>query len=155
MKKFLLVLLLIICSCSFVACEEIDSVEENYVDAEIDNENEGIIDESIILFRDIPWYSTKSEVEKILFDDGASIHGWMTGENDIYRMSGTDYSNVTMGDDRVDNGGYRGWYANISVAGYDVDNTYVCYMYPTDDAGNIIRRRNRNINRLSYLCYME
>lgn len=94
-------------------------------------------DEGKITFKGIPWYTTKAEVEKELFKDGAASHGILGNPNEIYRMGATDYSNVTMGTDRVDDGGYRGWYSGISVAGYDVEDTYACYVYPINDDGTI------------------
>jgi len=89
--------------------------------------------EDLILFRGIKWYSTKQEAEKQLYSEGASSHGILGSDEDIYRMNATNYSNITVGSDRVDGGGYRGWYAGISVAGYDVDDTYACYVYPIQD----------------------
>ena len=90
-----------------------------------------------ITFRGIDWYTTKADAETKLYAEGASSHGWLGNPNDIYRLSGTDYANVTTGKDRVDGGGYRGWYSNVSVAGYDVDDTYACYIYPIQN-GSII-----------------
>ena len=37
-----------------------------------------------ILFRDIPWYSTKKDVEEELFANGAKEAGWMSNPNEIY-----------------------------------------------------------------------
>lgn len=96
-------------------------------------------DTKSITFRDIPWYSTKTETESILFADGAKESGWMSSPNNIYRMSGINFRSSTSGSDRVDGGGYMGWYSGVSVAGYDVADTYVCYIYPFDENGNIIR----------------
>lgn len=93
--------------------------------------------DGLIDFRGIEWYSTKADAEQILFNEGAETHGVLGSPNDIYRMSGTDYANVTVGSDRVDGGGVRAWYADISVAGYDVDDTYACYVYPVVD-GQIV-----------------
>lgn len=94
--------------------------------------------EKKILFRDIPWYSTKAETESVLFKEGAAATGWMSNPNEIYRMDASNYSSVTTKSDRVDGGGYRGWYSGVSVAGYDVSDTYACYVYPLDDNGKII-----------------
>lgn len=93
--------------------------------------------ENLILFRGIKWYTSKRETEQKLYSEGASSHGILGSSENLYRMSATDYSSVTMGSDRVDEGGYRGWYAGISVAGYNVDDTYACYVYPIQD-GKII-----------------
>lgn len=94
--------------------------------------------ENLFSFRDCKWYGTKRETEQLLFSEGASTHGTLGSENNIYRMSATDYANVTMGKDRVDGGGIRAWYADIAVAGYNVDDTYACYLYPIVD-GQIVR----------------
>jgi hypothetical protein len=90
-----------------------------------------------ISFRSIPWYSTKSQVEKKLFAEGASEGGFMSNSHDIYRMDATDFQNVTIGSNRVDGGGYMGWYSGISVAGYAVEDTYACYMYPINEDGTL------------------
>lgn len=92
-----------------------------------------------ITFRDIPWYSTKAETEAVLFSNGAKKGGWMSSPNNIYRMGAINFRNSTSGSDRVDGGGYMGWYSNVSVAGYNVADTYACYIYPFDENGKIIR----------------
>lgn len=94
-------------------------------------------EDKAITFRGIEWYTTKQETEEKLFAEGAYSHGWLGSPNNIYKLSATDYENITMGSDRVDGGGFRGWYANVSVAGYDVEDTYACYLYPIKD-GKIV-----------------
>jgi hypothetical protein len=91
-----------------------------------------------ITFRGLEWYATKAEVEQILFADGAKEAGWSSSDNDIYRMSATDYSNVTSGSNRVDDGGVKGWYKGIKIAGHTPSDTYACYMYPVED-GKLVR----------------
>lgn len=93
--------------------------------------------EGLISFRGIKWYSTKSDAEQLLFGEGAKVHGTLGSSENIYRMSATNYSNVTMGSDRVDGGGFRAWYSDVSVAGYNVNDTYACYIFPVVD-GEII-----------------
>lgn len=94
--------------------------------------------EGLITFRDFDWYVTKEEFEEKLYEEGASSHGALGNPNNIYRLSATNSSSITFGSDRVDEGGYRGWYADVSVAGYQVDDTYACFVYPIVD-GEIIR----------------
>lgn len=79
----------------------------------------------------------KKDVESFLFENGAESGGWMSSDNDIYRMSGIDYTSVTTGEDRVDGGGYQGWYSGVSVAGYEASDTYACYIYPMNADGSI------------------
>lgn len=86
--------------------------------------------ENLFSFRGCKWYGTKADTEQSLFGEGASTHGVLSNENNIYRMDATNYANVTMGDDRVDGGGVRAWYGDVSVAGYNVEDTYACYLYP-------------------------
>lgn len=93
--------------------------------------------DGLIRFREIKWYSSKKDVEKFLFENGADIAGWMGNNNTIYRMSGIDYTNMTTGEDVVENGGYQGWYSGVSVAGYEASSTYACYIYPINDNGSI------------------
>ena len=94
--------------------------------------------EDEITFRGIPWYATKAEVEAILFEGGAEKAGWSSSSNDIYRLSGTNFSSVTLGSDRVDDGGYKGWYRGIDVAGYTPSETYACYYFPIEN-GKVVR----------------
>lgn len=95
------------------------------------------VDDGIIRFREIKWYSTKKDVENYLFETGAENGGWMSSDSDIYRMSGIDYTNVTMGEDRVEGGGCKGWYSGVSVAGYEASDTYACYIFSINDDGSI------------------
>ena len=94
-------------------------------------------DDGIIRFRGIRWYSTKKDVENYLVESGSSTGGWSSSDNDIYRMSGINYTNVTMGSDRVDGGGYKGRYPGVSVAGYAASGTYACYIYPINEDGSV------------------
>jgi len=92
--------------------------------------------EGLITFRGIKWYSTKEDVEQLLYSDGATSNG--LDSNDIYRITGPNYANVTMGRDRVDEGGCRTSYKGLSVAGYEIEKTRACFVYPVVD-GEIIR----------------
>lgn len=89
-------------------------------------------------FRDIPWYSTKTEAEKILTDSGATI-GTAAYKDNILRLDGINFINVTSGKDRVDGGGVVGRYNGLNVAGYDVSETGSCYIYTINEDGTINR----------------
>ena len=90
-----------------------------------------------ITFRGLTWYITKAEAEKVLLSEGGRIAGFSLSDNDIFRMSATDYANIRFGSDVVENGGYKGWYSGLSVAGYNPSDTYVCYLYPIQN-GKVI-----------------
>lgn len=92
--------------------------------------------ETQFFFRNIPWYSTKKETEKILTDGGAKIQTAVFKDN-ILRMDGINYTNIISGTDRVDGGGIVGRYSGINVAGYDVSDTCACYIYSIDENGII------------------
>ncbi len=87
-------------------------------------------------FRNIPWWSTKSDVEKLLVGEGAEIQQAAFPDN-ILRMSGIDYINSTGGKDRVDGGGIVARYSGIKVAGYTPSDTQACYIYTLNDDGTI------------------
>jgi hypothetical protein len=91
---------------------------------------------STISFRNIPWWTSKNEVEKILVADGASIEQ-AAFEDNILRMSGIDFANSTSGKDRVDGGGTVARYSGIKVAGYTPSETQACYIYNLNDDGTI------------------
>ncbi len=90
-----------------------------------------------ITFRGLTWYITKAEAEKVLFSDGGRMAGFTSGVNDVFRMSATDYANIWLKSDEVENGGYKGWYSGLSIAGYNPSDTYVCYLYPIQN-GKVI-----------------
>lgn len=154
MKKIRVVICaIVLCSACLIGCEkngdsqnvvQQTEIESNEVESS-EKETEDILktdiieeaDDGIIRFRGIRWYSTKKDVENYLLENGAGNGGWSSSNNDIYRMSGIDYTNVTMGDDRVDGGGYKGWYSGISVAGYEASSTYACYIYPLNEDGSV------------------
>ena len=90
-----------------------------------------------IVFRGVPWYSSRKETETIIRNSSSR-----KGPTDIYRMSAIDYDNVTSGSDRVDDlGGCMAHYYNMNVAGWTPSSTYICYIYPIVD-GIIIRDDN-------------
>ena len=95
-----------------------------------------------IVFRDIPWYSSKAEVEEKLFESGGWIGGWMSNANNIYRLDAIDYESITLGSERVDGGGYRAFYSGLSVAGYMPSDTNICYIYPIEN-NQIIKDNSR------------
>ena len=83
-------------------------------------------DSDDILFRGVPWYSTRAETEAIIGYTSST-----KGPNDLYRMSGIDYDSVTSGKDRVDDyGGCMASYSKVSVAGLTPSKTCICYLYP-------------------------
>lgn len=110
MKVSLIMVFILICALSFSIAES--------------NEQ----DNTQILFRGFDWYATKSEIEQKLFSEGATSAGLSSTPNTIYHMSDSESWSFTT--DRIENGGYRGWYSGISVAGYEVNDTYICYIYP-------------------------
>lgn len=93
-------------------------------------------EETAFTFRDIPWWSAKSDVDKKLTSEGAEIQQ-AAFEDNILRMNGIDYTNTTIGKDRVDGGGIVGRYSGIKVAGYTPSNTQACYIYTLNDDGSI------------------
>ena len=94
-----------------------------------------------IMFRNIPWYSSKSEAEKILAEEGASI-GTDSFKNHIRRMGGIDFINTMAGDDYIEGGGIVGNYEGITVAGYDPSEIGACYIYTLNDDGTINKNDN-------------
>ena len=100
--------------------------------------NQDGIRKTEILFRDIPWYSTKKDVEEDFFPDGAEAAGWMSNRNEIYWTDEDDFFGDSMLPKYMDQAGVHGWYSNITVAGYTPSSTMACYIYPVTD-GTIIR----------------
>lgn len=110
-----------------------------FVSASSDSEvqaTENSTNESDFTFRDIPWWSTKADVEKKLTSEGAEIQQ-AAFEDNILRMSGINFANSTSGKDRVDGGGIVGRYSGIKVAGYTPSSTQACYIYTLNDDGSI------------------
>ena len=90
-------------------------------------------EEGEILFRGVPWYSTRVQTEAII-----GYTSKTKGPNDLYRITAIDYNNVTMGNERVDDyGGCMANYSNVTIAGLAPSSTYICYIYPIVD-GKII-----------------
>ena len=83
---------------------------------------------SIFTFRNHKWYESKEDFDQAIIQEGGTV-GWYSS-NDIYRMAAIDYSNITMGRDRVDEGGCKIRYSDIDVAGYTPSATYACFVYP-------------------------
>lgn len=92
--------------------------------------------EGLITFRGIKWFTAREQTEELLTSEGMTKA--RTTSQDIYRVTGPNYRNVTMGRDRVDDAGCRVRYEGLSVAGYDIEDTYACYIYPIDN-GAIVR----------------
>lgn len=132
MKKRLFIVLLT----STIA---ITSSQVSFVFASSDSESsveQTSDEETAFTFRDIPWWSAKSDVDKKLTSEGAEIQQ-AAFEDNILRMNGIDYTNTTIGKDRVDGGGIVGRYSGIKVAGYTPSNTQACYIYTLNDDGSI------------------
>ena len=132
MKKRLFIVLLT----STIA---ITSSQVSFVFASSDSESsveQTSDEETAFTFRDIPWWSAKSDVDKKLTSEGAEIQQ-AAFEDNILRMNGIDYTNTTIGKNRVDGGGIVGRYSGIKVAGYTPSNTQACYIYTLNDDGSI------------------
>lgn len=90
--------------------------------------------ENLFSFRGCKWYGTKEEIEQSFFNEGANSNS--TPSNEIYRLSATNVSpysiRITWGKDhsRIEGGGIRVKYSGMSAAGYDIEDTYACYLYP-------------------------
>ncbi len=106
----------------------------------IETKNDGII-----RFNKIKWYSRKLDVENYLFSEGITKGGWSSGDGNIYRLDAIDYLNVTLGDERVDEGGKKVWYSGMNVGGYIASNTYACYVYSLNEDGTINRSEDDTI----------
>lgn len=106
MKKLALVCLVaIILSCSF-----------------------GTLAEREIAFRQLPWFSTRQEVEKALLTDGAK-HVNYSKTPQILRININDLENLFFS--TCTRCGFMESYEGITtVAGYDVEALSVAYLYP-------------------------
>lgn len=94
----------------------------------------GRTEDGAIVFRGVPWYSTRKETERLL-----GMSSSTKGPNDIYRMDAIDYDGITMGNERVDDlGGCMAYYSELTIAGLKPSSSYICYLYPIVD-GIIIR----------------
>ena len=95
----------------------------------------------IFSFRDIPWWSSKSEAESLLISEGAKV--WQAAfENNVLRMNGIDYMNSVAKSDRVDGGGIVARYSGINVAGYIPTDTQACYIYTLNEDGSINKNKD-------------
>ena len=92
--------------------------------------------EGLISFRRIKWFTTRDLAEEALKSEGMTSAS--KSSEDIYRVTGPDFGGVTTGRDRVDDAGCRVKYQGLSVAGYDIDCTYACFIFPIVD-GEIVR----------------
>lgn len=88
--------------------------------------------ERTIQFRGLDWFISKKEAEEALVIQGAGETYQSSYVDDIYRLSAIDYTNVTMGDERVDEGGFRESYSGLDVAGYKPE-VYACYYFHIED----------------------
>lgn len=150
MKKRIVASLLtcsMLCCLSMTAFAEEDTTNRTKVSLDLeasDDSNQTFSEESTktsVTFRNIPWWSTKAETEKQLIDEGAEILN-SSFTNDILRMSGIHFANVTSGNDRVDGGGIVARYSGIKVAGYTPSETKACYIYTLNDDGTINKDEN-------------
>lgn len=153
MKRLLCILVCSLFLCSFAAADTLTIDTDVATDEEINALLETLHAEKITriktrlaseviepdtdglnLFRNIPWYSTREQAEKILGVTSSS--DWMSG---LYRLSYIDYENVSTGADTVDGDlGCRPYYSGLSVAGYKPSDVYLCFVFPIVD-GEIIR----------------
>lgn len=92
--------------------------------------------ENTFTFRDIPWYTSKAEVEQIFENEGFEISE-DTWTHYARRIKGIEFLNTMSGSDYVDGGGYAGAYYGVDVAGYSASRMGACYIYAVDNAGNI------------------
>lgn len=112
------------------------AASENSEEAPATNSLVDAVTKDTFSFRDIPWWSSKTDAEKLLVGEGAEIQQAAFQDN-ILRMSGIDYANSTGGKDRVDGGGIVVRYSGIKVAGYTPSGTQACYIYTLNDDGTI------------------
>lgn len=110
------------------ASEATESTESSLLEDSTEN--------SSFAFRNIPWWSTKTDAEKQLVAEGAEIQT-AAFEDNILRMSGIDYANSTGAKDRVEGGGTVVSYSGLKVAGYTPSETEACYIYTLNDDGSI------------------
>lgn len=96
---------------------------------------ETAISDKEITFRGIPWKTAKAQADVLLEADG--LHRESREEHDVYRPSKISYGGVIRAGENVDNGGVECFYNDVPVAGFTANAT-ICYMYPIDDAGNIV-----------------
>lgn len=126
MKKFALFL------ASVVACSASAGILAQAAESEKEEE--------LFTFRGIDWYSTREDAEGILLPGAVIVDEkrW-AGDEDIYRLSGTNYSHLTWADDRIEGGGRRKSYDNLTVAGYEPSDTVCNYLYQINENGTINR----------------
>jgi len=94
------------------------------------------ISENQILFRDIPWYTTRSEAEKLLLEQNAII---IDNEEERSKYLFTTVSKMQPASPSVPviGAGYTGKYENLLVSNYIPNSLVMYYMYTIDDEGNI------------------
>lgn len=89
----------------------------------------GLPSDGLITFRDIPWYTSRTNAEKILGKSSSS--NWMSS---LFRLSYIDYQNISWGGDTVEGDlGCRPYYNGLTVAGYTPSDMYLCFMFPIVD----------------------
>lgn len=113
--------------CVFASSEITDNVETT--ESEVDT-----AESNSFAFRDLDWWAKKNDVEEQLVADGATVAN-ATWPEYVLRMSGINYTNTLSGSSYVDGGGFTGRYTGLKVAGYDVSDSYACYLFPIDDNG--------------------
>ncbi len=110
-----------------------EETEAGETTAETETEDSGFT------FRNIPWYSTKADTEKIFSENGIAESENFTEDNNAYRLSVIHFENVYNGSDYVEGGGYSTRYHGMTVAGYTPSDVNVSYIYPVNDDGSLTK----------------
>lgn len=121
---------------NFVLAASEDPTEVSTTDSSTTDSLLDAVNQTDFSFRDIPWWSSKTDAEKLLVGEGAEIQQAAFQDN-ILRMSGIDYISTTGGKDRVDGGGIVARYSGLKVAGYTPSDTQACYIYTLNSDGSI------------------
>lgn len=101
-----------------------------------------------IAFRGFQWYATFPEINEQMSSLTAGYASVDSNETiDSYKRA--EWSSM-FSDDRVENGGVKGYYSGIPVAGYTADSAILYYMYPFDADGRVAR----DDNQAQFYCAM-
>lgn len=119
-----------------VFAEETSSENSATTQAETQAQDSGI------MFRDIPWYTTREDMEKIFAENEIAESDNFTEDNNAYRLSVINFENVYDSGDYVEGGGYSTRYHGMTVAGYTPSEVDVSYMYPVNNDGSLTKDNN-------------
>lgn len=95
------------------------------------------ISETQVLFRDIPWYLTRSDVDKLLTDQGITVipkddPEEVTALNrTVYKLENVEPPHPVVG------AGYLEKCENISVSQYEPATCGLCFMYTINEDGSV------------------